>query len=101
MSQINKTAEKLLKAGIAPGHRIAVLSENSPEYAILVIACWKIGAAVVPLSTRYPVSTINAALENLRCTGMVVSADNTRPNLKARTHLINDFVESDKPEITP
>lgn len=101
MSQIYKTAEKLLKAGIAPGDRVAVLSDNSPNYATVVMACWKIGAVAVPISTRYPVSKINSALENLRCAKIFVSADNTKPDLKARTYLIDDFVKSDEPEFTP
>jgi len=101
MCQIDKTAEKLLQAGIAPGDRIAVLSENSPRYAAVVMGCWKIGAVAVPISTRYPVSKINAVLENIRCAKIFVSVDNTNPGLKAHTYLINDFVKSGKPEITP
>ncbi len=101
MSQIYKTAEKLQKAGIAPGEKVAFLSENRPEYAELVIACWKIGTVAVPISTRYPADKINAVLEYVRCEKIFVSADNTAPTLKARTCLIDDFVRSDKPEITP
>jgi len=55
----------------------------------------------VPISTRYPVSKINAVLENIRCAKIFVSVDNTNPGLKAHTYLINDFVKSGKPEITP
>jgi len=98
LSQIDKTAEKLRKAGISAKDRIAVLSENTPEYAVLVLACWKIDAVVVPISTRYPVSKINASLDSIRCQKIFVSSDNTKPALKAHSCRIDDFVRPGKTE---
>lgn len=101
MSNIKKIAEKLKDAGFVSGGRIAVLSENSPEYVSFVMACWKIGIIVIPISTRYPVSMINTALANVNCEKIFISKDIIDSDLKAKIYLIDEFVKSDISEIIP
>ncbi|MCI0850143.1 MAG: long-chain-fatty-acid--CoA ligase [Chloroflexi bacterium] len=50
--QVNKLANALVGAGLQVGDRIAVLSKNSIEYAMLYYACSKAGIAPVPLNYR-------------------------------------------------
>jgi long-chain acyl-CoA synthetase len=39
--------------GVAPGDRVAVQLQNQPEWLIALLAAWKAGAAVVPVSPMY------------------------------------------------
>jgi long-chain acyl-CoA synthetase len=43
----------LQRSGIAPGERVAWLLPNSLEAVLTTLACWRIGAIVVPLNYRY------------------------------------------------
>ena len=56
---INTTAEKFATYGITEGDRVAILSENCCEFAIAIVALWKLRAVVVPLSTRPPDSVVD------------------------------------------
>jgi O-succinylbenzoic acid--CoA ligase len=101
LSKINKLADKLLEAGIVPCERIAFLSGSCPEYAALVLACWKIFAVTVPISTRYPASMINASLENVGCKKIFISSDYTNHKFKVRSYRIDDFINMGKRDFTP
>ncbi len=46
----DQMAEGLKKAGIGHSQKIAIFSKNSPEFALTVLACSKIGAAAVPVN---------------------------------------------------
>ena len=50
--EVNKLANALVDAGLQPGDRIAMLSKNSIEYALLYYAASKAGVAPVPLNYR-------------------------------------------------
>ncbi len=47
-----QVAGALLDAGVAPGDRLATWMANRPEYPIFFLACWRVGATLVPLDTR-------------------------------------------------
>ncbi len=49
-----ETAAKVLKSefGIARGDRVAILSLNRPDYLVLLYACARLGAVLVPLNWR-------------------------------------------------
>lgn len=46
-------AHALLQAGVAPGDRVAVQVEKSPEAVLLYLACLRAGAVFLPLNTAY------------------------------------------------
>lgn len=50
-----KTANAILSIGYQKGDRIALMSTNLPEYVILLQACYKIGAAIVPTNPMYTI----------------------------------------------
>lgn len=52
---INKVSVALLKYGIKKGDKIAIVSDNRPEWNFIDLACSQIGAVVVPI---YPTITI-------------------------------------------
>ena len=59
LNAIDTTAEKFAAYGIMSGDRVAILSESSREFAIAIIALWKLQAVVVPISTRTPYSVVD------------------------------------------
>jgi long-chain acyl-CoA synthetase len=63
------TARALTKFGIAPGDRVAILSENRPEWAIADFATMLLGAADVPI---YPTLTAEQTAYVLRDSGAKV-----------------------------
>jgi len=67
LQEIQRTADKLRADGLAPGDRVAIISEPTSEFVILTLACWKIGAVIVPISTRYPPEKVNSALKTINC----------------------------------
>jgi fatty-acyl-CoA synthase len=53
-----ETAAKTLKAelGVSRGDRVAILSLNRPDYLVLLYACARLGAMLVPLNWRLAVT---------------------------------------------
>jgi acyl-CoA synthetase (AMP-forming)/AMP-acid ligase II len=51
-TRVNRLANALLRAGLKRGDRIAYLSKNSVDYAIMFYACSKTGVVPVPLNYR-------------------------------------------------
>lgn len=56
-------AELLLRLGVGPGTRVAVLADNSPEFLITTVATARVGAAKVPVNPVLPQATIHYALD--------------------------------------
>jgi long-chain acyl-CoA synthetase len=52
-SLVGAVAAGLQRSGIEPGDRVAWLLPNSLEAVLTTLACWRIGAIVVPLNYRY------------------------------------------------
>ncbi|MBU1320437.1 MAG: o-succinylbenzoate--CoA ligase [candidate division Zixibacteria bacterium] len=50
--RIHRCAIGLHDLGIETGDRIAVIAQNSVEYAILIFAAYRIGATLAPINTR-------------------------------------------------
>lgn len=46
-------AQALRERGVAPGDRVAVMLDNSPEFPLAWLALARLGAAIVPLNVRY------------------------------------------------
>ncbi|NLJ72862.1 MAG: long-chain fatty acid--CoA ligase [Syntrophomonadaceae bacterium] len=61
-AQANEMAQKVANAIIATGYvkgdRIALMTSNLVEYVILLQACYKIGAAIVPTNPMYTVKEL-------------------------------------------
>ncbi len=53
-----KVANAIIGKGYEKGERIALMSSNLAEYVILLQACYKIGAAIVPTNPMYTVKEL-------------------------------------------
>ncbi len=67
LTQIAKTEDKLIQAGIAGGDRIAIISQPCSQFMVITLACWKIGAVIAPISTRYPKEKIDSTIKTVNC----------------------------------
>ncbi|MDQ7843191.1 MAG: long-chain fatty acid--CoA ligase [Armatimonadota bacterium] len=70
---VRQTAGRLAAAGVAPGDRVALFSENRPEWHIVDFACHLCGAALVPLYPSLPASTVAYIVKDAGARLLIVS----------------------------
>ncbi len=68
----SRAAQGLADLGVTPGDRVALLSENSLAYPVVVFAVAKAGAVLVPLNFRYSVEEITFATRNAEPCALIV-----------------------------
>ncbi|MFE1596445.1 FadD3 family acyl-CoA ligase [Nocardia sp. NPDC058705] len=56
LAQVRITARALIARGISPGDRVAMWAPNTHHWVIAALAAHSVGAALVPLNTRYVVA---------------------------------------------
>ena len=86
-------ASLLASRGLAPGDRVAVQVEKSPEALLLYLACLRAGLAYLPLNSAYQEGEIGYFLENAE-PGAVVAQPRSQPwlaPLAARLGIGNVF----------
>jgi len=66
-ARVNRLANALVGAGVAPGDRVATRLWNRPEAIELMFAVWRAGGVVVPLNARLLDSEAAAMLEDVGC----------------------------------
>ncbi len=59
-------AVHLLQSGFATGDRLAICMQNMPQFVIAVLAAWKAGGIVVPISPMNQVREVNLLVEDCR-----------------------------------
>ncbi|HEV7843353.1 MAG TPA: long-chain fatty acid--CoA ligase [Pyrinomonadaceae bacterium] len=64
LERIKRVALGLLELGIKPGDRVALLSENRPEWSIVDLAILSLGAINVPIYTTQAVEQVRYILED-------------------------------------
>ncbi len=72
---VARTAHALRAWGVHPGDRIAILSENRPEWPIADIASLLLGALTVPLYTTLTAEQTAFALNDSGCRAIFLSSD--------------------------
>jgi long-chain acyl-CoA synthetase len=73
--RVARTARALHAWGVRPGDRIAILSENRPEWPIADFACLLLGAVTVPLYTTLTAEQTAFALNDSGCRAIFLSSD--------------------------
>jgi acetyl-CoA synthetase len=66
----------LRECGVSPGDRVGVNCPQRPETVITHIACWKLGATSVPLSTLFGPEGLAYRLQDAEAVAAVVDATN-------------------------
>lgn len=69
---VDRAARMLLGFGINRGDRLGLMFPNRPEMLFLYFACFRIGAIVVPVNTRYQRPEIEYALDHSECRLLIV-----------------------------
>ena len=64
---VASAASRLKDADIAAGERVAVVSPNTIEYPILLMALFRIGAVACPISPRLPQQTVAEYIKKIGC----------------------------------
>lgn len=72
-STIDSVASAFLKKGLTAGDRIAILSENRPEWVITDLAAQSIGMVTVPIYTSLAPAEIRYILNDSGCKALAVS----------------------------
>ena len=67
MDHIDDIQTQLSALRIKPGDRIAFVGPTGPPLAAAIIACWRSGAVVVPMSTRTPKETLSQSIDMTDC----------------------------------
>ena len=69
---VNRCANALTARGLSRGDRLALISHNSWQFAVLNFACARIGAILVPINFGLGVSEIAFILDHSQASGVVV-----------------------------
>jgi long-chain acyl-CoA synthetase len=88
VDRVRRAALGLRELGIQPGDRLAILSENRPEWAIADYACLTAGLTDVPLFPTLPAEQLPYILNDAGAVGIFVSnADQAAKIAKVRDQL--------------
>ena len=72
MHKVNALANAMLKMGVKKGDKVAIWMSNKPEWVYAHFACIKIGAALVPLNTRYKSHEVDYILRQSDATTLLM-----------------------------
>jgi long-chain acyl-CoA synthetase len=96
LEQVTAAAAALRAAGIAPGDRVALLSENRPEWAITDFAAVGLGAVDVPIYPTLPANQVEYILRDSGAKAIFVSTaaqaakiQEIRGDLPALEHVVS------------
>lgn len=81
--RVKRVASGLMRAGVKPGERIALLMENRPEWAVIDYAILSIGAVTVPLYCSYRPQDIAYVLKDSGASIAFTSGGNLLGHLKS------------------
>ncbi|MBA3066310.1 long-chain fatty acid--CoA ligase [bacterium] len=101
IDKIDRFAGLLTSRGIKKGDNVAVLLRNSPELIYSFFACWKIGAAVVPLNFFYTSGELIYILNDSRAL-ILVSNDSFAEHftrIKEEVNNIKEIISWDNQEL--
>ncbi|KAH6885388.1 hypothetical protein B0T10DRAFT_517392 [Thelonectria olida] len=70
----NRLADSLASLGVSKGDRVAVSLGNTPDFAALTYALFKLGAVLVPLNPGFNQRQVAAALKHLAVEVLVIGA---------------------------
>lgn len=66
----------LKENGVRKGDRVAVMLPKTPEFVIIALAIWRLGAILVPLFTAFGVEALQYRLDDSHARVLVINANN-------------------------
>ncbi len=87
--QVQEFSRGLLKLGVARGDNLALWMANCPEWMVAQFGAYGIGAALVPIHTRFSKDEMAYALERSDASTLVVQASFLGDKIDARAWLEN------------
>jgi acetyl-CoA synthetase len=88
----NRLANYLADRGVERGDRVGVNAPQRPETVVAHLACWKLGAVSVPLSTLFGPDAIEYRLDDAGAVAAVVDGSNVADFREANVSLALDTV---------
>ena len=67
-------AAMLSSLGVGPGDRVAIFSENMPQWGVGYFAVTSLGAVAVPIMTEFPPAQVANIIRHAECKALLVSA---------------------------
>ena len=108
LQRVTRFALALRRLGVRRGDRVAILSENRPEWAIADFACLAIGVTDVPIYPTLPAAQIRYILNDSGAVAVCVSTpaqlakiQELRAELPALKHIIAFDERATGPGVTP
>ncbi len=92
-------AHRLLREGIQPGDRVAVMLDRTAEWAATFLAVLKAGGVYTPIDPAYPAERIAYMLSDSQASALIVSGE-TAATLEFRGRIVN-VAESSRAPSTP
>jgi len=83
---VERTAAALVRAGLAPGDRAAVLADNGPDLAVLDLALLAAGGTAVPLYTTAPAEQIRYVVEHSESRFLFFDRGGDLPRIRGALH---------------
>ena len=93
-TRVDRLAASLQSMGVAQGDRVGILLLNCHRYVESVLACFEIGAVIVPLNTRLAAEELCFIINDAECKVMIVDEslvseiESVRPRLETVTAFI-------------
>ena len=87
LREVEKTAGALASLGVAPGERVLVQVEKTPQAVALYLACLKIGAVYVPVNPAYTAPELRYFLADAEPVLFVAGEDFDAPGAAATVTL--------------
>ena len=87
LARVSATAAALSEAGVGPGDRVAILSENRPEWATADYAALGLGAIDVPIYATLPANQVAYILRDCAAKVVFASRDQLPKILEIRGEL--------------
>ena len=80
--QTGRVANKLAAAGVQPGDRVAIYSENRRGFVLAYLALLRLGTIAVPTNVLYRAADLGNIIDDAK-PRLIVGSDQTRPHVPA------------------
>ncbi|XP_062512202.1 acetyl-coenzyme A synthetase-like isoform X2 [Corticium candelabrum] len=91
LREVSKCSHVLQKTGIQPGDRVVIFLPDVPELVIFILACFRVGAVVVPVFSAASVAVLRNDIEISECKA-VITANSEAVKGRSLKNICNEAV---------